>query len=189
MEGKKERDGRLPQHKGDEMSQHTSQLQEQQQQPELSDRDKVESGLHKYRIHDGFPDQRRSLAVALNIANITAEDIDLLAESVTHQRRRDSDSVAAIMFGILKEPSIAAKRIEDVRKGMKLRGETKKPYPGQALWQKPQPPTEEQWITVDRDRKIVAYRRGDRKSPQDIAAILSISVHVVNDVLAREGIK
>lgn len=101
-------------------------------------RDLLDEALHRHRIHDGFPDHRRRLAVSLDIHGFSVEDVDILADSIGSQRRKDSDSAAAILAKLLSTPKIAKYRVEDVRKGSGIRkSKFVDPYPGKSLWKQP----------------------------------------------------
>jgi len=89
--------------------------------PDPATRDALEVCLHKHRVHDGFPQQRRALAVQCELHAITCEDIDLLADSIAAQRRKDSDGAPAILFSLLKDAKACKERIADIRRGHAVR--------------------------------------------------------------------
>lgn len=152
----------------------------------ITARDLLEQALHKHRVHDGFEAQRRALAVALDVAGISPQDIDLLAESIAVQRKKDSDGSAAILFSLLRDPKVAAQRLADVRKGAKLREASTPGGFGRALFSRPQTPQE--WDALDRARAVVAWARSDRKTPEQISSGLGIPLDQVAEILRRENI-
>jgi len=103
-----------------------------------ANRDEIDELLHRLQVHDGFPEHRRKMAIALETHGFSIDDLTLLSESVAAQRRRDSDSVPSILAKLLSNPKSAGFMIADMRRGTQLRT-SKAPdtYPGKALWKQP----------------------------------------------------
>ena len=141
-----------------------------------TNRDNLEAELHSIGVHDGFPDHRRAMAVALEVHGITVEDLTILADGVAAQRRRDSDAVPAIVAKLLGDPKAAAARIGDMRRGRERRQAQEAPgsqYPGASVWKRGI-----DWTEADRvrDRRVAyAILRVDRKPASEAAAFLGCS--------------
>lgn len=103
-----------------------------------TNRDLIEEQLHAVGVHDGFPTQRRAMAVALDVQGIAPADVELLAKAIAVQRRKDSDSVPAILAKLLGDPKATRHRIDDIKRGAELRAsQAVDTYPGKSLWKTP----------------------------------------------------
>lgn len=138
-----------------------------------TERDALEAALHRVGVHDGFPDHRRRLAVALHIEGFSPDDVDVLAAGIASQRRRDSDSVPAIVAKILSDPKTARIRVADMKRGQELRASGPQPlYPGQSYWKSG---TDDGFTGRDsaRDRRIAyALIVSDRRPAREAAEII-----------------
>ena len=151
------------------------------QEPEC---DTIGAALHRHRVHDGFAPQRAALATQCMLAGINEDDIDLLAEGLSAQRKQTSDSAAAILASILSDPKAALVRIADMKRGRQLRqAKVAKTYPGQSNWIKPDAmPTsdgdaaaEARWLRARLQRQAGALVVTEKKPVSLVAQLLQIS--------------
>lgn len=157
---------------------------EPDQAAQTPERDAIDAALHRQGIHDGFPQHRRSLAISVQLAGITADDIDLLAEVISPQRKKESDSLPNILFSILKDTKQAKERIADMRRGQQLREEARakrtKHYPGSSYFRRPFDDTDAEPIDDGQLGRIAhAIVVSDRKTAEEAAEFLGTSTERV----------
>lgn len=146
----------------------------------------IEEALAIAGVHEGFPHERHDLARDLFIKDVTADDVELLAE---HCRRtvREPGSPVKVLAALLVNDGERGTRLTDLRKVAALRASQQSVVPGKSQWVDPrQMDPDHQWAHSTNRRIAYASVYADRRPVDSVAIEMGLSVAQVKKLADEE---
>jgi hypothetical protein len=145
--------------------------------------DEIADLLGVYRVHEGFPVERRKLAGDLLASSLTIQDIEMLGD---HVAQTADGNRGAILAAILQDPDKREQRLQDLRRCAQLRRERARPFGDAPARIGPLPEEDPAEWARDRQARIAWCRVGaDRRPRAEVAAELGVSLRDLDRMVER----
>ncbi len=146
---------------------------------DVNERDKIEAALHRFGVHDGWPEERLALADKCVEQGLCEADLELLHSGITRQRVREPSSV---LGALLQNAKTVQMRLKDLRLGLERRlqaGLLGPPLCTHAYVGDCDPPEER--TSLARQGHLASCLRRDGRTDEEIASHLSCTIARVRE--------